>query len=207
MSLVLSQGEVFEPRFVTVFGEHDPSFAGGEALLVLELALGDALFPFGGGGVGFAGEFTVEPVFDLAGFDDDLAVVPFTDRFERLVSDGFFDVVDGCSGVGSAAESVGMPSVIDHLVFDAQPLFTTDFGDPKLDAVVAFGTELPIPFELEVGVLIFGDQRARAFAGKMDDPVGFRGPACGGSVSVQRSEIVEGEGGGSRGECGSEQGE
>ena len=175
--LVLGEAEVLEPRFVTVFGEHDPSFAGGEALLVLELALGDALFPFGGGGVGFAGEFSVEPVFDFAGFDDDLAVVPFTDGLERLVSRGFFDVVDGCSGVGTAAESVGMAAVIDHLVLDAQPLFPTDLGDPELDAVVAFGTELPIPFELEVGVLVFGDQRACTFAGKMDDPVGFCGPA------------------------------
>lgn len=68
-----------------MFGEHDSAFAGGETFLVLELALGDPLFPLGGGGVGFAGELAVEPVLDFAGFDADFAVVPFADRLESLV--------------------------------------------------------------------------------------------------------------------------
>jgi len=40
-----------------VLGEHDATFAGGEAFLVLEFAGGDALLPIGGFCVGFGGEF------------------------------------------------------------------------------------------------------------------------------------------------------
>ena len=68
-----------------MFGEHDSAFAGGETFLVLELAFCDALLPLGGGCVGFAGKFAVEPVLDFAGFDADFAVVPFADRLESLV--------------------------------------------------------------------------------------------------------------------------
>ena len=104
MRLVLGEAEVLEPRLVAVLSEHDPTFPRCEALLVLELALGDALFPLRGGGVGFACKFTVEPMLDLPSLDDDLAVVPFAGGFETFVGDRFLDVVDGRGGVrtGSA---------------------------------------------------------------------------------------------------------
>lgn len=176
-----------------MFGEHDSAFAGGETFLVLELALGDPLFPIGGGGVGFAGEFAVEPVLDFAGFDADFAVVPFANRLESLVCQGFFNVVDGCRGVGSAAEAVGVSVVVNHLVFDAQPLFASHLGDPELDAVVSFGAEFPVPFEFEVRVFVLGDECACTFSREVNGSVGLGAPACRGFVAAECGEIGEGE--------------
>ena len=176
-----------------MFGEHDPAFAWGETFLVLELAFRDALLPLGGGCVGFAGEFAVEPVLDFAGFDADFTVVPFANGLQRFLCDGLFNVVDGRGGVGSAAEAVGVSVVVNHLVFDAQPLFTSDFGDPELDAVVSFRAEFPVPFEFEIGVFVFGDECACTFSREVDGSVGLGGPACRGFVAAECGEIGEGE--------------
>lgn len=162
--LVLGEAEVFEPRFVPVLGEHDSAFSGGESFLVLEFAFGDALFPLGGGGVGLAGEFAIEPVFDASCLYNDFAVIPLTCDLESLVRNGLFYVINRCSGMGSTAKAVGVAAVINHLIFDAEPLFTSDFGDPELDAVVSFRAKFPVPFEHEIRVFLFGDERAGSFA-------------------------------------------
>lgn len=73
--------------------------------------------------------------------------------------------------MGSAAEAVGVSVVVNHLVFDAQPLFASDLGDPELDAVVPFGAEFPVPFEFEVRVFVFGDECAGTFSREVDGSV------------------------------------
>jgi hypothetical protein len=55
--------------------------------------------------------------------------------------------------VTATLEPIGMLLVVDHLIFDAQPLLAADLGDPILHAVVAARFDLPFPLKLEAGVL------------------------------------------------------
>ena len=114
----------------------------------------------------------------------------------------------------AAAEAVGVAVVVDHLVFDPEPLALAlgvlDVGDPVLDAVVALGFEAPFPGEFEVHVFFLRDQRAGALLGDETDDAAFFGlPAAGGGAAVEVGEVGQGEGGLFAGEegAGGEQGE
>ena len=82
-----------------------------------------------------------------------------------------------------------MTTVVDHLVFDAEPFLAADFSDPVFDAVVAFGIEFPLPFEFKIGVFVFRDQTAATFASEVNRVVAFGGPAAGRGFAIQVGEI------------------
>src|SRR5690606_10300925 len=52
---------------------------------------------------------------------------------------------------------IGMLRVIEHLIFDAQPVLPIDLGHPVFQPVVAALLTLPFPFVVEIRILLLAD--------------------------------------------------
>ena len=133
-------------------------------------------------------------MFNLAVFNDYLAVVPLTDGVENLALIGVDEVVETARVVVTAALTVGVLLVVDHLVLDAEPFFTAYFGDPIFDPVITGVGEFPIPLEDEIGIFFLGEHKTRALGRReFDDATFFGGPTWLGLIAIGAGEIVQGE--------------
>ena len=164
-----TDGDVFEPDFVTMILEEDLSCCDFAKLRVfVEFALLKRFFPFAGAGPNVENEFAVEPVLDVPAVDDDASVVEFVRRKELFVVSSRKHVVK-ITGAMFVDFSFTRLGIIKNLVLAAEP-FAVEIVEFVFDAAVATGLDFPMKIEDEILVNLFRDDVA-PFSAAVDHPI------------------------------------